>query len=96
MLHLRDINSMQQRRLGTKQLESSFIEKHPSVLVDGKLNTAAHSHSKGSLYAPGCINRLAASRCREAIISASQSPALQYCAQYWAPQRTTLKEGARE
>lgn len=31
---------MQQYRLGTKCLESSFTEKHPSVLVDGKLNTS--------------------------------------------------------
>jgi len=52
-LHLRQNNSTQQHRLGTKQLESSFTEKHQSVLVDGKLNTS-HQHTlaakKGSTH----------------------------------------------
>ncbi|KAK4829258.1 hypothetical protein QYF61_002544 [Mycteria americana] len=58
-----------QHRLGANQLESSFAEKYPRVLVDTKLNMSQQCVfvAKKANSILGCIKKSVASRSREVI-----------------------------
>ncbi|XP_062488523.1 uncharacterized protein LOC134170808 [Pezoporus occidentalis] len=93
VLHLGRGNPGHSYRLGREEIQSSPVEKDLGLLVNEKLNMSqlqcVLAAQKATLIL-GHIRRSVASRPKEAILplySALMRPHLEYCVQFWCPQR---------
>ncbi|GAB0187554.1 mitochondrial enolase superfamily member 1 [Grus japonensis] len=96
VLHLGRNNPMHQYRLGVDLLGSSTAEKDLGVLMDNKLSMSQQCAlvAKKADGILGCIKKSVASRLREVILplySVLVRPHLEFCVQFWAPQRRATK-----
>jgi len=91
VLHLGQVISCYQYRLGGEGIESSTAQKDLEMLVDEKLYMSHQCTltAQQANHILGCIKRRVASRSREVILplySALVRPHLEYCVQLWSPQ----------